>query len=106
MAAGAVPGFAASFVSRQFYHQPRLRYQPRSRNNRVSVSNRVLLFRPYPGCFDDRPPFFDLSFLLRCEPLRRLFVTGPRLLPELDTPLLDGWISQAFDYGIIEFGDD
>src|ERR1041384_2599052 len=31
----------------------------------------VVLFCPDPGRFDDRPPFFDLGFLLRGKPIRR-----------------------------------
>ena len=66
----------------------------------------VLLFRPDPGRFDDRPPFFNLSFLLRSEPIRRLFGARPGLLAELNEPLMHGRVGQAFDHSAIKFGND
>src|SRR6516165_45739 len=68
--------------------------------------SRVLLFRPDPGRFDDRPPFFDLSLLLRCESVRCLFVAWPRLLSELNEALMHCRVGQTFDDTTIEFGND
>src|SRR6516225_2086417 len=64
-----------------------------------SLGGIALSFRPDPGRFDDRPPFFDLGFLLCCKPARRLFVARPRLLSKLDEALTHRRIRQSFNYG-------
>src|SRR5438552_17568798 len=66
----------------------------------------TLLFRPDAGRFDDRPPFFDLNFLLCGKRFWTLLVARPGLLSQFDKPLANCRIGQGLHYGGIEFGDD
>src|SRR6516225_107593 len=56
--------------------------------------------------FDDRPPFFDLGFLIRGERLWRLLLGRRQFLTHVDVALLDGRVDERCTHRAVELRDD
>src|SRR5450755_2059826 len=95
--------FTAGSVSRGYTPHPRPLPATRdARGGRGEVGSFHLDARG----LDDRPPLFDLGFLVGAQRLRGLLLGWINLLPDLGEPLLHRRIGQAFHDGLVEFGDN
>src|SRR5262245_24215061 len=82
-------------------------HDPRMPNSHpIPPADDLNLFRLDVRRLDDRPPLLDLSPLLCCERLGRLFLARPDFLTHVGEPLAHRWIRQGVHECGMELGDN